>query len=206
MLCTLDESVHWSRSGYKDSLFLSSIRVCLYHLGPQNQGKAGIWGIWSNRDRLIVGIGGTPRILDLSPKSGSPSWSRWWSTFMENLSSGINSGLASKHNIPQILLLPALCDWLHRDCMVSSLPFDVLPIILSHLSIFDILQLRLVRVGGCFQNSWNADDKVRSAKIIFMLLRTTPSGWTLSKNISYAEISRFQASTGDPSRNSRPMT
>ncbi|KAL9713409.1 hypothetical protein Ac2012v2_003018 [Leucoagaricus gongylophorus] len=28
--------------------------------------------------------------------------------------------------------------------MVSSLPFDVLPIILSHLSIFDILQLRLV--------------------------------------------------------------
>jgi len=90
--------------------------------------------------------------------------------------------------------------------MPPLLPFDVFPIILSYLSISDILRLRLVWTGSFIPNNWIADDKVRSANIISTLLRTMPSGWLSSKTTLYAGIFRFQASTEDLSRMSRPMT
>ena len=51
--------------------------------------------------------------------------------------------------------LPCATDWLlHKNCMLP-LPFDVFPIILSYLSISDILRLRLVRAGVFIRNNWN---------------------------------------------------
>jgi len=82
------------------------VMPCLCH--PWQRPGAGIW---SNRDRLVIGI--------LS-KSGTSSWSRWW-FLMENLGK-INSRLfveKHNHNIPQIILHPALS---HR-LIVVCLPF-----------------------------------------------------------------------------------